>query len=294
VKGPLGFVLGHPLNRHRPFRALADYLGWQLRSRLVPGDHVHSWVMGTRFYARRGETGLTGNIYAGLHEYRDMAFAYHLLGHGDLFVDLGANVGSYTILVCGAAGADGIAVEPLPAAFARLEANVALNGLRERVHCVNVGLANKKGTLSFSADFDTMNHVVDKAMAGGNSVQVKVVALDSLLKKEKPVLLKMDLEGYELPVLRGGSRVLARGSLLAVICEVNQAGNRYGHHPRELFLLMKKSGFKSFLFDPFSRRLSLLAPGRQVDGNVIFARSLEKIRARLKKAPVLWVNGLAL
>ncbi len=61
---------------------------------------VH-WIGGTRLAARRGMTGLTGNIYAGLHEFADMAFLLHFLRPSDLFADVGANVGSYTILASG-------------------------------------------------------------------------------------------------------------------------------------------------------------------------------------------------
>lgn len=50
-------------------------------------------------------TGATGNIYVGLHEFEDMAFLLHVLRRTDLFVDVGANIGSYTILAGGAAGA---------------------------------------------------------------------------------------------------------------------------------------------------------------------------------------------
>ena len=69
---------------------------------------------------RHGETGLTGNLYAGLHEFADMAFVMHALRPTDLFVDIGANAGSYTILACAVAKARGCAFEPLPSTYRRL------------------------------------------------------------------------------------------------------------------------------------------------------------------------------
>ena len=56
-------------------------------------------------------TGATGNIYAGLHEFVDMAFCLHLLRSGDLFVDVGANIGSYTVLASKVAGANSVTLE---------------------------------------------------------------------------------------------------------------------------------------------------------------------------------------
>ena len=56
------------------------------------------WVGDSRFITGSGETGLTGNIYVGFHEYEEMLFLLHALQPTDTFVDVGANVGEYTIL----------------------------------------------------------------------------------------------------------------------------------------------------------------------------------------------------
>jgi len=48
-------------------------------------------VNGSKFLVKTGETGLTGNIYTGLHEFPDMGFLLHFLRAEDLFVDIGAN-----------------------------------------------------------------------------------------------------------------------------------------------------------------------------------------------------------
>ena len=78
-------------------------------------------------------TGVTGNIYAGLHEFADMAFVLHFLRAGDLFADVGANVGSYTILASGVVGCRTVAFEPDPVTAAALERNINLNKIAERV-----------------------------------------------------------------------------------------------------------------------------------------------------------------
>ncbi len=75
--------------------AVIRYIKWQVGSRLVPGDVIYQWINNSKVVARNGETGITGNIYCGLHEFPDMAFLLHVLREEDLFVDIGANVGSY-------------------------------------------------------------------------------------------------------------------------------------------------------------------------------------------------------
>lgn len=156
----LKFVTNHPLNRENKFKSIARFAKWQIGSRLVPGAVVYDWVNGSKFLVRTGETGLTGNIYTGLHEFPDMAFLLHFLRSTDLFVDVGANVGSYTILPCSAVGAKGIAFEPIPSTYKRLVENMHLNHLDALVTCVNKGVGAKQGGIPFTSDTDTTNHAL--------------------------------------------------------------------------------------------------------------------------------------
>jgi hypothetical protein len=152
------FLANHPLTRRRRLSAMARVLRWQIVSRFRE-EVILDWIGGTRFAARRGMTGITGNIYAGLHEFSDMAFVLHFLRPHDLFVDVGANVGSYTILASGVVGCRTVAFEPDPEAAAALERNVALDRIAERVETRRAAVGDRDGTIRFSVGLDTVNHV---------------------------------------------------------------------------------------------------------------------------------------
>jgi hypothetical protein len=154
------FILSHPLARRRPLASLATFVKWQVGSRLVPGGVVYSWVDRSRILVHRGETGLTGNIYAGLHEFEDMAFLLHLLRREDLFVDVGANVGAYSVLACAVTAAHGFAFEPVPSTYSRLLDNVRLNRAETQIKCINMAVADVPGIVAFSSADDTMNHAI--------------------------------------------------------------------------------------------------------------------------------------
>jgi len=87
-------LLAHPSNCGRPLSTLARFVRWQIGSRLVPGPVAVPLVGEIRILAASGMPGASGAAYLGLHEYADMAFVLHFLRPGDLFVDVGANVGS--------------------------------------------------------------------------------------------------------------------------------------------------------------------------------------------------------
>ena len=235
----------------------------------------------TRLFACQGMTGATGNWYCGLHEVCEMAFVLHLLRPGDHFVDVGANVGSYTVLAAGGARARVTAIEPIASSFAHLQRNVALNGLGECVRCLQVGVSDQPGTLQFSTGLDTVNHV----LAPGEdlpAVEVPVGRLDEFLGADAPVLVKIDVEGHELAVINGALDTLSRPELLAVIMETNGSGLRYGIPDDALVAAMRSAGFMPYGYDPFAREL---VPGGAANGNTIFVRSPAEVAARVKTAP---------
>ena len=104
------YILRHPFNRRRRLRALMQFVKWQINTLLNPYPIVFPFTENTKLLISKGMTGATGNYYCGLHEFEDMGFLLHFLRPGDLFVDIGANVGSYTILASAEVGARSTAV----------------------------------------------------------------------------------------------------------------------------------------------------------------------------------------
>lgn len=268
--------------------ALLRVLRWQLASRLMRGPIALPFVGNTQLFAVRGMTGATGNWYCGLHEVREMAFALHLLRADDHFVDVGSNIGSYTILAGGGSGARVTAVEPIPDTFACLVRNVTLNGLTERVRCCPMGLSSSTSVLRFTAELDTVNHVLTEG-EDLSSIDVPVTTLDDLVGDDVPVLIKVDVEGHERDVLLGAPRTLSAPGLLAVIMETNGSGTRYGVKDEELISIMDTYGFRPFGYDPFARKLIGVT---QSEGNTVFVRDEEMVARRVSSARrFLLTNG---
>lgn len=246
----LSFIFNHPLNRDCKFSAFKRFLGWHIGSRAVTGDVLVPFVDQTCLRIRCGMTGATGNIYVGLHEFEDMAFLLHLLRADDLFVDVGANIGSYTILAGGAVGAKCIAIEPIKKTFELLSDNVKVNRLSENVYLLNSGVGKAKGVLRFTTGLDTMNHVLSDNEQNSNTIEVPVCTLNDLLDNQQPVLLKIDVEGFETNVIDGADKVLSNSSLLAVIMELNGSGARYGFNEEALHNKMLAFGLVPYTYSP--------------------------------------------
>jgi FkbM family methyltransferase len=239
-------------------------------------------------------TGATGNVYCGLHEFEDMAFVLHALRPNDLFVDVGANVGSYTILASGAAGADCVSVEPVPATFAHLLDNIRLNNLESKVTAKNIGLGALSGSLRFASGLDTENHVAADNEVVANPIEVPVEPLDAVLSGSALTLMKIDVEGFETEVLNGASETMRQSSLLAVVMELNGSGLRYGYDEEKIHGRMVDWGFTVARYSPLERTITALNTRRTVSGNTLYVRNLESLRDRVRTAPRHTVLGAAL
>lgn len=201
----LDFILNHPLNREHRGKALARFARWQIGSRLLPGPVVIDFAGESKLLVQPGMTGATGNVYAGLHEFWEMAFTLHLLQKGDLFVDVGANVGSYTMLASAAVGAECVSVEPVPSTYQWLQSNIKLNDAEPLVTALNVAVGGEKGKLNMTASEGAMNHVISNSSSQPeDAISISVETLDRVLESKRPVLMKVDVEGFEAEVVRGG------------------------------------------------------------------------------------------
>ncbi|MGO9173859.1 MAG: FkbM family methyltransferase [Rhodomicrobium sp.] len=271
----LRFIAHHPLSSKRPLAAYWRYARWQIESRLRQ-EIEFDWIEGSKLVARNGMTGATGNIYCGLHEFADMAFLLHLLRPGDLFVDVGANIGSYTVLASAVCCARSIAAEPDPDTMISLKRNVEANNIGDRVILIEAALGARAGSLRFTVGRDTTNRIATPE--DDNARDVPVRTLDEILVGRNPVLIKMDVEGYEPEVIAGAAETLNNSALLAVLTETaNEVVCR----------ALNGSGFQKASYAPFLRHL---ASGVQEENanqgqNTLFVRDVASCNARLSDAP---------
>jgi len=284
--GTLRFILTHPLNRNAKVRALGRFLRWQVATRVMNAPVAVPYVNGTRLLVSRGMTGATGNIYTGLHEYADMAFAGHYLRPGDLFIDVGANVGAYSVLAA-ACGATVVAFEPGGNAFQTLRTNVRINDLDACITVRRAAVGSTPRVVRFTTTQDTGNHV---AVGGEGGDPVEVVRLDDeRFDFDGHCLMKIDVEGFEAQVIEGAEKLLESGRVTAAIVELNGSSARYGTSDDDVDARMRNLGFETFAYDVLTRTLRPSARGKE--GNTLYVRNVAHVAERLRSAAHLSVLG---
>jgi len=287
------FILNHPLNRHCRLRAIYIYFWWQFKCRFNGGKPItFDWINGAKILVHRSETGVTGNLYCGLHEFNDMAFLLHVLRPGDLFLDIGANSGSYTVLASGVCGSRTIAMEPIPDSFKRLTDNIKINNISNLVNSICGGAGELPRRLMFTSDQDTVNHVVLDNIYP-NSVSAQIHRLDDIVKNVKPILIKIDVEGFEYHVLKGAEDIINSECPMAFLLELNGSGKRYGISDDMVSEILLNAKFEIYDYDPVHRKLQSRKTARN-SGNTLFIRNLTFFIDRIENGKKFIVHKMTI
>lgn len=279
----------HPLNTKAKWRAVRDFCVAQVAVRMIPGDVCVSFPNQTRLLIPPQMKGAAHFITPGLCEFDEMCFTTHFLQPNELFADVGANVGAFTVLASGVAQARTIAFEPSPRTFDYLRKNIALNELGTRVKAVHAAVAAKPGHLRLTENLGTENYVCPEGQSGG--IEVNVETLDTALTGDSPTLMKVDVEGFESEVFAGASCILKNPALKAMIVERNGMGNRYGYNESALHQRLQAAGFIPCSYTAINRALTRVSNDAQ--GNIIYVRNREETETRIKRAPRFRFKGHA-
>jgi FkbM family methyltransferase len=150
------------------------------------------------------------------------------LREGDTFVDVGASVGYYTLVAADAVGERGrvVAFEPAPSSCSILRRNVRLNGF-ENVTVEEMAVSNEPGSVKlFLAPDNKGDHRIFDGPERRPWVEVDAVTLDGHFDgaRRRVDVLKVDVQGAELAVLEGASRLLDENPGIRVVVEFSPSG----------------------------------------------------------------------
>jgi FkbM family methyltransferase len=201
-------------------------------------------------------------MYANPPDLPEMLAWRQVLRGGGLFVDVGANVGTYTIWAA-ECGAEVMALEPAADTFGLLLENVALNGYQ--VAAIQAAAGDRCGTARFTAGRDAVNRLDPDGL-----VVTRLVTIDSLIGGRHVAGMKVDVEGFEIDVLQGCTRALSERRIGLIQLEWNAMSQlALGSDRRPVADLLAQHGYQLFRPDPQGRLVPVTDPGFGAD---VFAR----------------------
>jgi len=165
-------------------------------------------------------------------------------------VDIGANIGWYSILLGRAASRGGVlACEPIPSTIGFLKKNLALNGT-QNVELFEHGLSDEDKELVFYfhphvSGATSAKNLLESAEAV--TVRARVKRMDDVLRGEGRIdLLKCDVEGAEIFALRGGLETIERTRPVLFIEMLRKWSAKFGYQPNDIIELLRGLDYECF------------------------------------------------
>ena len=223
----------------RPSRFLASRLLWKTGICRLFTIERHGYRI------RFQPTAMSASLWVD-NEYsaRDEEFFRALLKPGDVVIDVGANIGALTLCAAAAVGPSGnvFSIEAHPLTFRYLTRNLRLNRCTN-VEAYNLAMGDKRDQVTFTNQrSDDQNAVT----SDGLGIKIDLCPLDEVIPGEAPVaLLKIDVEGYELFVLRGAAHTLERTQVLFFESWQRHFA-RYGCSLSDIITLLDSKGFSLY------------------------------------------------
>jgi FkbM family methyltransferase len=220
-------------------------------------------AQGSTFYLHPGDNYLTQLILnTGEYEPEETRLVRRILKDGDVFLDVGANIGWYSVHASKLVGEKGqvIAFEPEPRNLDMLKRNVRANGLKNVV-VEGVALSNAEGSFKLYLEAGNLGmHSLVEEHGGKSFVNVKTVRLDDYWKDRGDIkLVKIDTEGAEGMILDGMRETLAKQKGLELIVEfAPRRLEKSGYDPDKVLGDLYKLGYKASQIDEEEGRVVFL------------------------------------
>jgi FkbM family methyltransferase len=209
-----------------------------------------------RFFIR---DGLGKDIYYKWGVYSEdfiTSFLLHEIGitDDDFIIDIGANIGWYSLTLSSEKRPDIFAFEPDAFNFSLLQQNIALNK-RENIRLFNLALGNETGkqTLYIYKKYNLSRHSMIEQKNSVKTAEVHIVKLDELLATQQrdkgPIkLIKIDIEGFEYMAMLGGSNCLERCEYLLSEFTPHMM-QQVDQEPMDYIRLLQQAGFTIYQID---------------------------------------------
>ncbi len=211
-----------------------------------------------------------------------------IVKNGNVVVDIGANIGYYTLLFAKLVGEKGkvFAFEPEPNNFDLLKKNIEINGYKN-INLINKAVSNKSGKIKlYLNDVNTSCHSLIAENPNNQYIEIDSIKLDDFFEiNQKIDFIKIDVEGAELESLKGMSNLLNQNNDTKILLEFNPSMLKsFGVTPQEYLNLLMDFNFKIYELDENTENLKQIkSPGDLAKINLGKCTNLLCIKSNLPK-----------
>jgi len=202
------------------------------------------------------------------HEKFELNLFKNSLKEGDVILDLGANIGLYSLSAARIVGEKGkvYSFEPDPITFKNLKKNIELNKFNN-VELVNKAVSNKTGTITFTSSENissrSKNYIKLDDKLENNSIKIQTIKMDDFFENNDIVInvIKMDVEGAEFEALKGMKKIIDKNKHLKIFLEFSPFMlKRLNTDIAEMINFFRSSNFKINKINEEENKMKEISP----------------------------------
>jgi FkbM family methyltransferase len=261
--------------RSSPFKTILRLILWE-RNRLTNKAVLIKFDSSLQIWLHPNDGVGRLIFYFGYHEPEIFCFLDKYLREGMVFVDVGANIGSYTLFAAKRVAPTGkvYAFESENETFEKMLHNIEINDF-DNIVAKNLAVGNKESEVEIVKDLDTAKSYV--RISEPNSVpsfleKNPMICLDRYFEQHsvhKVDYLKIDVEGFEYNVVKGGKNFIKKNIPSIIQIElINEFLRRSGSDVSSVCKLIKDLGYNFYKLSETSEKLMRIPIGAKPIGNV--------------------------
>lgn len=247
-------VINHPVNRQNKVRSVSRILWWKANQLFFHLPSIVEVAPGIKCicYPASSFGGLV--VYTKLPEFKELEFLKDVLNKNDIFLDIGANIGIFSLVAASKITSGKIyAFEPFPDVYDKLSENIRLNDLGHLIKVVKKVVSDKSGKEEFLLeDKSETASIVNRTNRNLAFKKIPSIKLDDFISAEHLQyidLVKIDVEGAEFKVLKGFSDYIKRGKVGSIIFEINKNNIYFDGDTKRILSFLIKNQYHIFNFE---------------------------------------------
>lgn len=256
IKSTLNLLLKSSTPESSHFGIIIRFLSWQLFKRLFNHSLTYTLIPGVKVRCHPDSSSASSVIYYGLYEYDMMKFLLKYLRETDIFIDVGANIGVYSLLASSRIKDGHIyALEPIPKNYSRLQENLELNSIKNATAYPLAAFSSKNIVFMDLADEDCMASIITEH--DNKNFSVEADTLDNLFGSLHQIkLIKLDAEGSEVSILKGSRNLLSSQSPPVFLLD---------YYTRDVASVLLSHGFLLYKYDAVENKIYQINPNLEAE-----------------------------
>ncbi|WP_428326234.1 FkbM family methyltransferase [Nitrosopumilus sp.] len=243
-------LVGTGISQNKQVRKFVQTMNSQLKPDFVE-------LEGNKLYLDHNDS-LSLSLY-GYHEKTETELVKQEIKPGDVVLDVGANIGYYTLLFAKLVGPQGhvFAFEPEPKNFELLTKNVNVNGYKN-VTLIQKAVSNNNEIKNFYlTNTNTISHRLSKPHNECKSIKIETISLDDFIDKHDIVnFIKIDIHGSEGNAIKGMLSILKKNETIKLLQEWwPDAIKEYDMDPEEHLRILNELGFSLYEVDDINNKI---------------------------------------